>query len=170
MDDDDATSSFADHRLSGFLYAVLAVTSPYPPNNLLPLGTRFRMSPDSSVSFRSQNDAVVLSPVAENPVVECERRTRKRRIGLVNGSISVVHQLHALVMNKCVKIDAFLLRVEVEPTGGDGEVRAVLLVDVYLPIQLWSGWQFPKSGSVAGSLFRHLRYPVCFLTAVVFES
>ncbi|XP_004308597.1 PREDICTED: F-box protein At3g54460 [Fragaria vesca subsp. vesca] len=156
--DDDATSSFADHRLSGFLYAVLAVTSPYPPNNnLLPFGTRFRISPDSSVSFRSQNDAVVLSPVAENPVVECERRTRtrKRSIGLVNGSISVVHQLHALVMNKCVKIDAFLLRVEVEPTG-DGEVRAVLLVDVYLPIQLWSGWQFPKLGSVAGSLFRHL--------------
>ncbi|XP_050386557.1 F-box protein At3g54460 [Argentina anserina] len=148
MDDEE---SFADHKLSGFLYAVLSVTSPDPPTNPLPpFGSRFRISTDS-VTFRSDNDAVVLSPVAERTT----RITRTRRsMGLVNGSISVVHQIHALVANKCIKVDALLIRVE---SDGGGGVRAVLLVDVYLPIELWSGWQFPKSGSVAGALFRHLR-------------
>ncbi|KAM5551719.1 F-box protein [Rosa sericea] len=159
--DDDATTSFADHKLCGFLYAVLAVTSPPDPPNL-PFGTRFRATPD--VNFKSLNDAaVVLSPVPENSSdsEQCEgelgrkTRTRKRSIGLVNGSISVVHQLHALVMNKCIKIDALLVRVEPAGVGGQ-QLRAVLLVDVYLPIELWCGWQFPKSGSIAGALFRHL--------------
>jgi hypothetical protein len=39
----------------------------------------------------------------------------------------------------------------------EARVRVVVLVDVYLPVQVWSGWQFPKSGSVAGAVFRHLR-------------
>ena len=78
------------------------------------------------------------------------------------GSISVVHHIHALVMNKCLKVDALLVRVEADGGGGGGDVRAVLLVDVYLPIQLWCGWQFPKSGSVAGALFRHLRCIVAY--------
>lgn len=76
-------------------------------------------------------------------------------MGLVNGSISVVHQLQSLVNQKCVKIDARVIRVEI---GEHGEARAVVLVDVYLPIAVWSGWQFPKFGSVAGAMFRHLRY------------
>ena len=82
------------------------------------------------------------------------RKRRTRRIGVVNGSISVVHQLHALVSRRCMKIDAFVLWDEV---GACGDVRAVILVDVYLPIAVWSGWQFPKSGSIAGFLFEHLR-------------
>lgn len=183
--DDDATS-FADHKLCGFLYAVLSVTSPDQPNlrETLLFGTRFRISGGSDdVNFRSQND-VVLCPIDEKPHADaldskqCEgsvgelgkrkgsereieaskkMRTRKRSIGLVNGSISVVHQLHALVMRKCLKIDALLVRVE---AGVSGQVRAVLLIDVYLPIELWSGWQFPNSRSIAGALFRHLRCPV----------
>lgn len=74
---------------------------------------------------------------------------------MVDGSISVVKQLVSLVNHKCVRIDARVMRVEV----GDGdEGRAALLVDVYLPVSVWSnGWQFPKSKSVAGALFRHLR-------------
>lgn len=76
---------------------------------------------------------------------------------MVNGSMSVVHQFHALVAHKCVKIYARVLRVE-ESGEEEEEARAVVLVDVYLPIELWAGWQFPRSGSVAGSLFRHLRY------------
>ncbi|KAK4414546.1 F-box protein [Sesamum alatum] len=39
---------------------------------------------------------------------------------------------------------------------GSREVRAVVLVDVYLPIALWSGWQFPRSSSIAAALFKHL--------------
>ncbi|CAN1316314.1 F-box protein At3g54460 [Linum perenne] len=86
-----------------------------------------------------------------------ESRTRRkvvRGIGMVNGSLSVVHQIHALVTHQCVKADARVLQVQVRGSGG--EVRVVVLVDVYLPIALWSGWQFPKSGPVAGSVFRHL--------------
>lgn len=71
---------------------------------------------------------------------------------LVNGSVSVVHQLHALVAHKCLKITARVLRV----ARRDGDVRAVVLVDVYLPIAVWSGWQFPRSRALAASLFKHV--------------
>jgi hypothetical protein len=76
---------------------------------------------------------------------------------MVNGSVSVVHQIRALVMHKCVKILARVLHVA-ESEGEVVEVRVVVLVDVYLPVSVWSGGQFPKSGPIAGSLFRHLRF------------
>ncbi|GMN49507.1 hypothetical protein TIFTF001_018678 [Ficus carica] len=177
-----------DHKLCGFLCAVLTVTSPSHPTP--PLGTPFHIfRHDSSVGFRSHggSDAVFLSPVNSPPRCEdsasgcCSEEngkpektkkkkkkkksgdvgglrtsaTRRRRsVGMVNGSMSVVEHLHALVTNKCLRISTRLVWAE---AGVGGEVRAVLLVDVYLPIELWSGWQFPKCGSVAGSLFRHLR-------------
>ncbi|XP_015867210.2 F-box protein At3g54460 [Ziziphus jujuba] len=180
---DDNSSSFPDHKLCGFLCAVLTLNSPIHSDTLR-FGTRFRISRENSeLGFRS-HCGVVLTPVGSVPksvlqevhdseqceAVESEmvknsngnRRNsmrklgikRKRSIGLVNGSISVVHQLHALVMNKCLAIDARMVWAEV--VDGGSETRAVLLVDVYLPVALLAGWQFPKSGSVAGALFRHL--------------
>ncbi|KAH8512540.1 hypothetical protein Peur_056547 [Populus x canadensis] len=89
-----------------------------------------------------------------NSVAE-KKRVGRRVIGMVNGSVSVVHQIRALVMHKCVKILARALHVA-ESEGEVVEVRVVVLVDVYLPVSVWSGWQFPKSGPIAGSLFRHL--------------
>ncbi|XP_010427144.1 PREDICTED: F-box protein At3g54460-like isoform X2 [Camelina sativa] len=80
-------------------------------------------------------------------------RKRGRSIGLVNGSISVVQQLHALVAYKCLKIYSRVVKVD---KGENGEERAVVLVDVYLPIALWSGWQFPKSQATAAAVFKHI--------------
>lgn len=82
------------------------------------------------------------------------RKKRTNRMGMVHGSMSVVHQIHALVVHKCLKIDAQVVFVDISV---DEEARVVLLVDVHLPVDLWSGWQFPKSKTVAGALFRHLR-------------
>lgn len=65
-----------------------------------------------------------------------------------------MNQLYALVVRKCLEIDARVLCV-VEVLD---RVRVVVIVDVYLPVQVWCGWQFPKSGSVAGAVFRHLRF------------
>lgn len=79
---------------------------------------------------------------------------RARSIGMVNGSISVVQQLHALVVNKCLKIICQVVKFD---KGENGEERAVVLVDVYLPVALWSGWQFPKSKATAAALLKHLR-------------
>lgn len=190
---DDDSSSFPDHRLCGFLCAVLTINSPNHSGGVLhsetlSFGTRFQISHENSaIGFRSQC-GVVLSPVGSvpNSVPEvhvseqcepAERETmknskgncrnsrgklgkRKRSIGCVNGSISVVNQLHALAMNKCLAIDARMVWAE----ACDGEeTRAVLLVDVYLPVALRDGWQFPKFGSVAGALFRHLRCMAIFL-------
>ncbi|XP_022945298.1 F-box protein At3g54460-like isoform X3 [Cucurbita moschata] len=81
------------------------------------------------------------------------RKKRTNRMGMVNGSMSAVHQIHALVVHKCLKIDAQVIFVDI---GVYEEARVVLLVDVHLPIELWSGWQFPRSKTVAGALFRHL--------------
>ena len=51
--------------------------------------------------------------------------------------------------------------------GEDGvpvEARAVVLVDVYLPVAAWSGWQFPRSrASAAAAVFKHLRWVSAFL-------
>lgn len=219
-----------DHKLSGFLCAVLTVASPTHPRlkEILPFGTPCRIFSDGAgVGFKSDS-GIVLSAVCsrvdsklppngtvsshqtecgamevQTPAVDCseenaedfrqdsmklgssgegesvwsgkrvevaaqnfvrsgsterenegvKRRRRRRKIGLVNGSLSVVHQLHALVMHKCLKIIARVIHVEL---GQNENVRAVVLVDVHLPIELWSGWQFPRSGSVAAALFRHL--------------
>ncbi|KAF8369646.1 hypothetical protein HHK36_019629 [Tetracentron sinense] len=85
---------------------------------------------------------------------ECgSSRKRRRKIGLVHGSLSIVHQLYALTVHKCLEIVARVVWVAIRDAG---DARAVVLIDVYLPLALWSGWQFPKSGSTAAALFRHL--------------
>lgn len=84
---------------------------------------------------------------------------------MVKGSVSALEQIHALVAHRCIRISARLVWV------GDrgGELRAVVLVDVFLPMELWSGWQFPRSGSVAAAVFRHLRYVSGFGICIEFQ-
>ncbi|XP_027341642.1 F-box protein At3g54460 isoform X2 [Abrus precatorius] len=141
-------NSFADHKLCGFLCAVLTVTSPQRDND--PGFTELcePFSDGGEVAFRTQS-GVVLGAV-DKDLSECgtSKTKRVKKIGMVNGSVSVVHQLRALVTRKCVKVDARVVCVEVP--------RVVVLFDVYLPIQVWSGWQFPRSGPVAAAVFRHL--------------
>ncbi|KAL4600672.1 hypothetical protein ACB092_11G215000 [Castanea dentata] len=165
--DDENDKSFPDHKLCGYLCTVLTVNSP-PSAETLRFKTRCEIFGDGLyVGFRSPN-GVVLSVLDSAPEVEqCEsknggvsssgnmkkrKKKRVRKIGQVHGSISVVHQLQALVSQKCVKIDARVVCV----FDSESEARAVVLVDVYLPIAVWSGWQFPRSGAIAAALFRHL--------------
>ncbi|CAJ2638828.1 unnamed protein product [Trifolium pratense] len=138
--------SFSNHKLCGFLSTVL--TSQH--FNDAQFNDRCEIFNDGdTIAFRTQN-GVVLSPIIDS--IQCGSPNGKKKVGMVKGSFSVVHQLHALVVRKCLDIDARVLCVvEVE-----ARVRVVVLVDVYLPVQVWSGWQFPKSGSVAGAVFRHL--------------
>ena len=153
--------SIPDHKLCGFFLTAVEISSPPHSSELhstLPLNSQCYIAGDgSNIHFVTDND-VELCPIGShteedrNDVVPMKKRSR---IGMVNGSISVVHQLHKLVMQKCLKIVARVL--EVVERGHDEEVRAVVLVDVYLPLALWSGWQFPKSGPVAAALFRHIR-------------
>lgn len=82
------------------------------------------------------------------------RSRRASRVGLVHGSMSVIRQIHALSNGKCLNVMARVVRAVVD---GHGETRVVVLVDVYLPLAVLSGWQFPRSRSIAGALFRHLR-------------
>ncbi|KAJ4904822.1 F-box protein [Raphanus sativus] len=82
-----------------------------------------------------------------------KKKTVRRSLGMVNGSISVVHQLHALVGNKCLKT---VCRVVKADKCESGEERAVVLVDVFLPVALWAGWQFPRCHATAAALFKHL--------------
>lgn len=170
--DDENDKSFPDHKLCGYLCTVLTVNSP-PSVETLRFKTRCEIFGDGLyVGFRSSN-GVVLSVLDSAPEPEqCEsksgvggvvssgkkRKKRVRKIGQVHGSISVVHQLQALVSHKCVKIDARVVSVfGPESEAAEAEARAVVLVDVYLPIAVLSGWQFPRSGSIAAALFRHLR-------------
>ncbi|CAA6663532.1 unnamed protein product [Spirodela intermedia] len=71
---------------------------------------------------------------AGSPATTPSSSRRKRGFGSANGSVSVLHQLHALTAHKW----------------------RWCCVDVYLPIVVWSGWQFPRSSAMAASLFRHL--------------
>ncbi|KAI5002062.1 hypothetical protein ZWY2020_026712 [Hordeum vulgare] len=71
------------------------------------------------------------------------------------GGTSVVRHLRALVAARCVEVEGRVLRVVTR--GAEEEARAVVLVDVYLPVAAWSGWQFPRSrSSAAAAVFNHL--------------
>ncbi|XP_049370689.1 F-box protein At3g54460 [Solanum verrucosum] len=155
--------SIPDHKLCGFFLTAVEISSlPHSSelHSTLPLNSQCYIAGDgSNVHFVTDND-VELCPIGSqteedrNDVVPMKKRSR---IGMVNGSLSVVHQLHKLVMQKCLKIVSRVVEVvERCVDDGDEEVRVVVLVDVYLPIALWSGWQFPKSGPVAAALFRHV--------------
>lgn len=181
-----------DHKLCGFLCAVLTTT--HPLDTTLTLNTRCQIfTQGSDVGFKSDNGvvlslinpnarALMISVVENSTPPDLGKKTNKKnveresesvggnsstslssmkkkkwsRIGVVNGSISVVHQLNALVNHKCLRIDCRV--VGVIGNGDCGEIRVLVLVDVYLPIALWSqGWQFPRARSTAAALFRHLR-------------
>lgn len=134
---------FSDHKLCGFLCAVLSATEPPA------LGDRCEFFSDAGdIALRTQN-GVVLGPLDSLQCGSSGTKTKRTtKIGMVNGSFSVLRQLHATVTRKCTKIDARVISVDVP--------RVVVLVDVYLPVQVWTGWQFPKSGPVAGAVLRHL--------------
>ncbi|KAF5742450.1 hypothetical protein HS088_TW09G00498 [Tripterygium wilfordii] len=174
-----------DHKLCGYLCVVLRVNAPPLRDLHIPFGTNCEFFSDGGeIGFGTEGDVVLspiepkskarqlanglISPEQENaesvPVKSRKGKGRSRRessrkrvrgIGLLHGSVSVVHQLQALAMHKCLKIVARILGVYVRDDNVDA--RAVVLVDVYLPISLWSGWQFPRSRSIAGAFFRHLR-------------
>ncbi|PHT26426.1 Calreticulin-3 [Capsicum baccatum] len=159
----DIETTQEDHKLCGyFLTAVKIKTScsPYSTKVHLPLNSQCYIAGDSSnVHFVSDND-VVLTPIEEKRGEVVVTKKRSRIGGMVHGSLSMVRQLHKLVMGKCLKVAVRV--VDVFERGGEGdddgeEVRVVVMVDVYLPIVLWSGWQFTKSGLAAAALFRHVR-------------
>ncbi|CAA3006562.1 F-box protein At3g54460 isoform X2 [Olea europaea var. sylvestris] len=153
-----------EHKLCGYVNVVLSIDG---DSNLLPLNSLCRIAGDpQNIHFVSQDD-VVLTPIGKpgppnsrtTPCAGSASKRRWSRFGMVHGSISVVHQIRALVRHKCVRILARVVKIAVRESEIDGEcreARAVVLVDVYLPIALWSGWQFPKSASTAAALFKHL--------------
>lgn len=156
--------SIRDHKRCGYLCIVLSISPPIDNNGItktLNLNTNTNTPCDifrdgHDVGFVT-SDGVVLSLINSTSVTKPKPQKKLSKIGLVHGSVSVVHQLHALVNQKCLKITSRLVRIARRDNKEQGdEVRVVLLVDVYLPIALWTGWQFPRSRSTAGALFRHL--------------
>ncbi|KAI3676615.1 hypothetical protein L1987_86226 [Smallanthus sonchifolius] len=175
--------SIQDHKLSGYLCVVLSIPPSNTPNQsggnagtkTLGINTRCDIFRDGEdVGFVS-SDGFVLSLInstSGNPtdgevtstlqklksesggVSMAVSKKKLSKIGLVQGSASVVHQVYALVKHKCLKIGSRVVRIV--RGNEEGEVRVVVLVDVWLPIAVWSGWQFPRSRSTAAALFRHL--------------
>ncbi|CAN0917001.1 F-box protein At3g54460 [Linum grandiflorum] len=154
---------FSDGHRVGFLTEQDNVfLSPIPADSTLdPQETVAAVAENTGISFGKRSGSSLRKRKSIAKTGGClsrsESRTKRkvvRGIGMVNGSLSVVHQIHSLVTHKCVEADARVLQVQVRES--DGDVRVVVLVDVYLPTLLWSGWQFPRSGPVAGALFRHL--------------
>ncbi|KAM7268604.1 hypothetical protein ACFE04_010770 [Oxalis oulophora] len=142
-DDDDH-----HHKLCGYLYVV--VNQQHDVTETLLFSTPLTLTNgDGDVSFVADNG------VKLSPLTNCEPENgglkKMRRIGgLVNGRLSVVDQLHVMNNSNCAKIKARVICVD--------NRRVVVLVDVYLPVDVWSGWQFPQSSKVAAALFKHLSY------------
>lgn len=165
-DDGDPPSG---HKLCGYLQAILSVHPPQPPVPLSPC-TLFRDGP-GNVGFLSETGALLRpvqellansgqnqssEPDAKSPTnTPSSKRRRRSGVVLVNGSMSVVHQLLALVSSRCLKTKARIVNVSAREESEDA--RAVVLVDVYLPIEAWSGWQFPRQRALAASFFKHVR-------------
>ncbi|KVI00736.1 F-box protein At3g54460 isoform X2 [Cynara cardunculus var. scolymus] len=177
--------SIRNHKHSGYLCVVLSISPANTHNQSVDNGIPktlnvntscdiFRDGPDvgfvssdgfvmSLINSNSMNSTAIHEEDTGKPLKSKSERgggsmsvSKKKlsKIGLVHGSASVVHQLHALVNHKCLKIASRVVRIARKKEKG--EMRVVVLVDVYLPIALWSGWQFPRSRSTAGALFRHL--------------
>ncbi|KAK4483556.1 hypothetical protein RD792_010755 [Penstemon davidsonii] len=142
------------HKLCGYLSAVLCVSDGSPP---IPPNCLCRIAGDPPNSHFLAPNGIVLTPIGRKSESHTTPSSKKRRnkIGMVHGSISVVQQLHALVNHKCLAIVARILRISTVENEA-GEIRALVLVDVYLPLAVWSGWQFPRSSSTATALFKHL--------------
>ncbi|KAK1317545.1 F-box protein [Acorus calamus] len=155
--------------LCGYLQIVLSVEPQQTlagPVKIPQRGTHCALTAvhgSSDPAFLS-DDGVLLSPIsAEGEDLDrAEETTRKGRRARRRGAAAaaagssddVVRQLYVLKTHKCLEIEGTVVGVSVR---GDGAIRAVVLVDVYLPIEAWSGcWSFPRSGAVAASLFRHL--------------
>ncbi|KAJ4804789.1 SNF2 domain-containing protein / helicase domain-containing protein / F-box family protein [Rhynchospora pubera] len=158
--------SHPDHKLCGFLRAVVSL----PPSQTLPPLTPCNLSSDGrTVCFNSdsglsllpiecpeQPDNLNLNSSSSNSPADDIVSKRRRSLALARRSASVIHQLHLLVSKKCAEIEARVLRVYAREIGGVEERRAVVLVDVYLPISIWSGRQFPAWRGVVVSLFKHV--------------
>ncbi|ERN16230.1 hypothetical protein AMTR_s00063p00087380 [Amborella trichopoda] len=157
-----------DHKLCGFLLAVLSLNPPnqeqehHEPEESPQLtidSPLFLSSEGPNAGFRT-GAGHLLSPVSNEPSLPSGQKQmtpngsssrKRRRVG--HGGTSIVRHLHVLIANKCIRICARIIRVLEREVEG---ARAVVIVDVYLPLSLWSGWQFPKFGAMAASLFAHL--------------
>lgn len=77
-----------------------------------------------------------------------------------------MRQLRALVSSRCVEVEGGAEgggeRGGRRRRDGEVEARAVVLFDVYLPVSVWSGWQFPRSrAAAAAAVFKHVRCVHC---------
>uniref|UniRef100_A0ACD5WMQ2 Uncharacterized protein n=1 Tax=Avena sativa TaxID=4498 RepID=A0ACD5WMQ2_AVESA len=139
----------AHRKLGGYLRVVVSV----PAAHAL-AGSIQPLAPCSLTAC----GAVPLAPLPDEAHAT-PRGSSKWRASAGGGGSSVVRQLRTLAGHRCVEVEARVLRV-VTRKGEDGEVveaRAVLLVDVYLPLVAWSGWQFPRSRApAAAAVFKHL--------------
>jgi hypothetical protein len=163
--------SHPDHKLCGFLRAVVSL----PSSETLPALTPCNIfSDDDTICFISES-GIYLLPIERleefdnsnsnsnfNSSASGIVSSRRRNLALARGCTSVIHQLHFLISKKYIEIEARVLRVYAREIGGIEERRAMLLVDVYLPISIWSGWQFPKWRGVVVSLFKHVRCVALF--------
>ncbi|PIA48159.1 hypothetical protein AQUCO_01400621v1 [Aquilegia coerulea] len=175
-----------EHKLCGFLRVVLSLNSPPSSSiehdelsKTLSFGTLCYLFENefNELGCRTE-DNVLLTLIQNNKLLESEvleeegstpslgkrkvrdeecgssRKKNLSRFGSYNGNMSVIHQINNLNVKKCLEIVARIVGVSVNNSNGD--VRVVVLIDIYLPVDVWNGWQFPKLGPIAASLFRHL--------------
>lgn len=150
--DEEEVAGDVRRKLGGYLRAVVSVSSDVGVEALAPL------SPCSLFAC----GGVSLAPIPDGG------GATPRSKGRACGGGGVVRQLRALVSSRCVEVEGRVLRAVArrgrEGGGGDGEVeaRAVVLFDVYLPVSVWSGWQFPRSrAAAAAAVFKHVRCVHC---------
>ncbi|KAJ3676248.1 hypothetical protein LUZ60_003660 [Juncus effusus] len=139
------------HKLCGFLRTLLSPSSNNPTISissttgvpLFPIQTK-----EDEPTTPNSNSNLELTPKSGN--------NRRKSLALAKWGASVIEQLSVLVAHKLVQIEARVLRVYGREIEGVEETRALVLIDVYLPSEAWSGWQFPKWCAVAASLFKHV--------------
>lgn len=137
----------ARRKLGGYLRAVVSVDASR-------IATPASFPPPLTPCTLSACGALPLAPLPD------EGGSSQRNKWRASGG-SVVRLLRTLVANRCVEVEGTLLRVVTRRVGeGDDaavEARAVVLLDVYLPVAAWLGWQFPRSRTAAAAVFRHVR-------------
>ncbi|KAH9292177.1 hypothetical protein KI387_042636, partial [Taxus chinensis] len=172
------TTGGQQYKLCGFLHAALAVNHPSPELTPSLTGCECFFDGEAPVLRLGSDAGATLLPIHSSDDVICQENEspnpnnnsnsnytggdngcksssgkKRRRLGLVKGSMSIVHQLQALVTNRRMQVKGLVVGIS-RPRRG--ELRAVVLFDVYLPLALWADPQVWKPGFTPAAVLSHL--------------
>eukprot|EP00249_Psilotum_nudum_P017494 c26350_g1_i1 orf=79-4755(+) len=100
-----------------------------------------------AAGFISESDNISVTQNKDN----FDGKPRKR-VAYTSGSGDILHQLRLLTLRNCVEVQGHVLGVE----SRAADVRALVLLDIYLSSSLWSSCNYWKPSQIAAAVLNHV--------------